>query len=249
MAFITRSRILELIKEAVAFSPASMTYKRPNTFALINGLSDFNADNLGYITEDIQNNDVWTRKQSTLNRFILEYPIVCPMLFSGVQERDIINNSTVIQKDDVRILCADLYVDQKEGTTASQRRSKTQIYDDTEEVLNNIIEYIRHVVYAKIEITTGVYTEGFYNESYLTWLDTNNKIIGFDPSQLFQFEQFKRENEVIQIQRIEYPSSKDLIIGTYMNLKTTTISCPNPEFTFSGDFSTAVLKSIIPFGR
>lgn len=258
MNHITRQRILGLIKEAVIFMPSGMGYKRPNTFAIINGLSDFNKDNLGYRAEDIQNNDVWTRKMSSINQMIVEYPVVAARIASNSLDMENGWESQLwVRKDAIQIYCLDRYVEQKSGGTAADRRSVTQIMDDCEAVVNKVMEYLKKVRPYKVQVTAGQYVEDFYHPDFIDWAQTNNRIVSSQNSESLAslnvyestYLRVITDNLTIRTGLVEYPTSKDMVVGSSAGINTISLGCDDGQFTWSAEGSNISLNRQIPFGR
>jgi hypothetical protein len=239
---ITRRRILDLIKEAVKFMPESMGDARVNSYAVISSISDFNKDNFGYKTEDL-NVDAWTREQSTFNRLELKYPLVCPTIYSGRRKYEKGNLSYSQTDDQIRISVVDRYIDQKTSEDDASLRSVTQIFDDTEKALNKIIEYLFAIQAYKVEVTTGVYTYDYYHPDYLAYLLTNSKIVGYvsasSLSILNTFNNsylgFVNSNLNLNIERIDQPISKGNLVGSQTTLNCISIHCHDALFDFFVD--------------
>lgn len=234
MIFLTRKKVLELIKQAVMFAPVELGAARPNSYAIINELADFNQDNLGYKANDP---DVWTRQETTLNDIQLEYPIVCPIIYGGARKATMGQRSEVWITDDLRILVADRFHENKEDSKDSEARSITAILDDTDSVVNMIMEYLDKVSAFKVEVTTGNFVEDFYNENYLVWCKANNKILDYTvPGNLAKstssYVAWLNRNINNRIERLDFPSSKERIVGTYINLTVDSYSCHNTTFSF-----------------
>lgn len=242
MEHITRRRILDLIKESVKFMPASMGAARCESYAIIGALSDFNKDNFGYKTEDL-NVDAWTREQSTFNHLKLKYPLVCPTIYSGRKKYQIGNLSYSQTDDQLRISVVDRYIDEKTSDSDSALRSITQIFDDTEKALDKIIEYLFAVQAFKVETSTGVYTYDYYHPDYLAYLLSQNKIVNYWTSSSvailndFQngYNAFINSNLNLNIERIDQPTSKDNLIGSQVTLNCISYHCHDGLFVFFVD--------------
>ena len=242
MEHITRRRILDLIKESVKFMPASMGAARCESYAIIGALSDFNKDNFGYKTEDL-NVDAWTREQSTFNHLKLKYPLVCPTIYSGRKKYQIGNLSYSQTDDQLRISVVDRYIDEKTSDSDSALRSITQIFDDTEKALDKIIEYLFAVQAFKVETSTGVYTYDYYHPDYLAYLLSQNKIVNYWTSSSvailndFQngYNAFINSNLNLNIERIDQPTSKDNLIGSQVTLNCISYHCHDGLFNFFVD--------------
>ena len=237
MENLSRRKILNLIRQAVMFAPVDMGAARPNSFAVINGVSDFNGDNLGYKADDILNGDVWTREQVTMNAIELKYPMICPVLYGGTRKMEFSTKHTAETTDQIRILAADRYVDAKEAVSESEKRSVTQIMDDTEKALEKILEFLFKVRAYKVETTPNVFVEDYFNTDYLIWAEAQNKIEGYtEPSNLtmhsYAYDKFIKINQELRFDRLEYQSTKDAIIGTWLTINTLSYPCANNEFDF-----------------
>lgn len=245
---ITRRRILDLIKEAVKFMPASMESARVDSYAVIGGIDDFNKDNFGYITEDLIV-DAWTREQSTLNRLELKFPVVCPTIYSGRIKYEKGNLSYSHTDDLIRVAVVDRYIDQKTSDNDKDLRSITQIFDDTEKSLKKIIEYLFAVQPYKVEVTTGVYTYDYYHPDYLAYLLSNSKIIGYvGASSLLSLNafynsylEFVNSNLNLDIQRIDHPTSKHNLVGSHITLTCKSYHCHDWLFDFYVDDQVKVM--------
>lgn len=239
---ITRRRILDLIKEAVKFMPASMESARVESYAVIGGIDDFNKDNFGYKTEDL-NVDAWTREQSTLNHLELKFPLVCPSIYSGriKYEKGRLNHNQI--DDQIRIAVVDRYIDQKSSDNDKDLRSITQIFDDTEKALNKIIEYLFAVQPFKVEVTPGVYTYDYYHPDYLAYLLSQSKIVGYSGastiSSLNEYQNsylgFVNSNLNLDIQRIDHPISKGNLVGSHTTITCVSYHCHDSLFDFFVD--------------
>lgn len=254
MEYLTRKKVLELIKQAVMFAPVDMGSARPNSFAIINGVADFNQTNLGYKSDDILNGDVWTREQATLNYIELKYPIVCPVLYGGTRKTEYSTKHQSYTFDEIRILAADRYHNNKEDVTTAESRSVTQIMDDTEKALNKILEYLFNVAAYKVEVTTGVFVEDYFNKDFLDWADTNNKIVGYtDAANSHQYNNvyrvFIEGNTNLRFDRLEYPTSTDMIVGTWLTLTSVSYQCADGEFDFFVDTTAVNDSRPIFFGK
>jgi len=237
MEYLSRAKVLQLIKQAVIFAPLDMGASRANSFAIINGLNDFNNDNLGYKAEDILNNDVWTRQAATLNQIDIQYPVVCPIIYGGTRMTEIPTPEKVTTIDDLRILVADRYQNNKEDSASSEGRSVSQIMDDTEAMLNKIMDFLINVKAYKVEYTLGHYIDDYFNTDFLDWCLSNNKIVGYsEPTNSHYFntvyKKFLNLNLNQRFERLEYPTSKDMIVGTYLNIKSLSFYCGDGEFDF-----------------
>ena len=242
MENITRRRILDLIKESVKFMPASMGAARCESYAIIGALSDFNKDNFGYKTEDL-NVDAWTREQSTFNRLELKYPLVCPTIYSGRKKYQIGNLSYSQTDDQLRISVVDRYIDEKSSDNDAALRSITQIFDDTEKAINKILEYLFAVQAFKVETSTGVYVYDYYHPDYLAYLLTNSKIVSYVNSSSditlnkpnVNYLTFVNSNLNLNIERIDQPTSKDNLVGSQVTLNCISYHCHDGLFDFFVD--------------
>jgi len=227
MSYITKERIIELIKESVKFYPTTGT--RPNTFAVINSLSDFNLDNLGYIAEDLKGPDVWTRTNQTANNFKLPYPVVGVVMLES-QISDMVGHT-------IRILYADRIGNGK--TPEGKRKTQTDILSDTVKFFSNMSAYFEDSGYHQVILNDNSAIQGYYNASNLDSLIDSGKIQDYD--------QLTRESEwgvynlcvegfgEMKINYISYPITDDLIVGGYAEVSFSVANCESEEFNFFDD--------------
>ena len=227
MSHITKERIIELIKESVKFYPTTGT--RPNTFAMINGLSDFNLDNLGYIAEDLKGPDVWTRTNQTSNSFKLTYPMVGVIMMES-------NISDMIGHT-IRILYADRIGNGK--TPEGKRKTQTDILNDTVRFFSNLIAYFDDCSFYEVTRTDNSTFTGILSWSYLLQLLNDDQInAATKKSQADEWAVFNMAiagfGEMI-INYISYPITDDMIIGGYAEVRFAVPVCESEDFSFYDD--------------
>lgn len=244
MEHLSRTRILNLIKEAVKFSPQSLGSARPNTFAVIDSIADFNAPNFGYTALDLTT-DAWTRKQSTVNNLDLEFPRVGVILYDGSIDYKSDNLDFQTISDQVRILFADKYIDQKGSNTAKDLRSKTQIIADTEKGILKIVEYLRAVAPFRVQVTSGVYVEDYFTKGLLDAAITAGKIISYQTHEEYRsllkyyndYTEFLRKNMNIRKSILEHKPTDHEIVGTWITLNLQSYACSDGNFDYFVDNS------------
>ena len=227
MSYITKERIIELIKESVKFYPTTGT--RPNTFAVINSLSDFNLDNLGYIAEDLKGPDVWTRTNQTANNFKLPYPVVGVVMLES-QISDMVGHT-------IRILYADRIGNGK--TPEGKRKTQTDILNDTVRFFSNLTAYFESTGYHEVTLNDNSTIQGYYNPSALSYLVDSGKILEYEP--LTSDQKWAVYNLSVEgfgemkINYISYPITDDLIVGGYAEVSFSVANCESEEFNFFDD--------------
>lgn len=239
MQQLTRQKVLNLIKEAVKFSPLSLGNSRPNTYAVINSISDFNTPNLGYTSQDLTV-DAWTRKQQTVNNFELAFPMVCPILREGSIEFSIDNTKFKTLNDTIQILFVDRYFDQKDSKSAAEKRSKTQIINDVEKGVLKVLEYLQAVQPYKVQVTAGVYVEDYFTKEYLDEAITQSKILSYQGYQDFSpllkshndYQWFLKKNLNLRKSILEYTPTNHEIVGIFVTLNVQSYSCDNSDFDY-----------------
>lgn len=231
---ITRGRILTLIKDAVRAMPTEMGSARPQSYAILNNIKDFNKDNLGYNPQDMQTNEVWTRNYQTANSFNLEFPIVCPIVFNGTKTVTDHKGTTQNQYN-IRILIADNFVEQKENIDKKDQRTVSQIITDCEYCLNKIINYLFSCKGIKVETTPGVFIEDYFYPPYIDYLHTNNKIEYYEilnTNAAISIKYIELRNQSLEISYLDYPTSKSNIVGVWTSLIVDAVECVNDTYQF-----------------
>ncbi|NOT38539.1 MAG: hypothetical protein HOP11_14300 [Saprospiraceae bacterium] len=239
MNHINRTKILSLIREAVKFCPESMGSARPNTYAIIQGIDSFNKNNLGYVPDDYTN-EYWSRHTQNANQMEFRPPYICPVIYGGVRSCEVGISTTIQTTDDIRIICADRYIDSKENTETAKKRSITELMVTTEATLNKIMEYLQGVKAFRVEYSAGQFAEDYFNEAYLDYCKTNSKIVNFSESTNLNkytnsYNTFLNLNQETRIERLEYPTSNELIVGTWITINALSISCNDSLFDFFVD--------------
>lgn len=249
---LNKNTILGLIREAVKYCPASMGEARPNTFAVITDISDLNEPNYGHVPDDFQG-EYWTRHKPTANKLEFRPPYVCPVLFGGARTFDLGNRNMIASEDDIKILCLDRYITDKQ-VEQGKRRSITAIQLDTEKVINKIMEYLEGVEAYKVEYTAGQFAEGYFNKKYLDYCKTNNKIIDYTaPANLRDetnnYKAFLNLNQNLRVDLLSFPHSEQMLVGSSITIKTLSINCYDEQFDFFIDGTAINNEPTLMFGN
>ena len=139
--------IYRIIKDAVRYYQAEGA-KRPNTFAVLNSPDNLNADNLGKTICDAYRpfffSRQWEAKRYNPSDLTFTYPIVT--IYEGRQELTNVFTSKQEICYTIDLAVLDQYdLDATKSCQGDKGRTPNEIYQDTEDILFEILGYLKNV--------------------------------------------------------------------------------------------------------
>lgn len=233
--------IYSLLSDFVKYYPKNKdNCKQLQTFAVLDGFSELNNENLGKSIRDYGKpyfySKRWENSNFNKSNISFDFPAMVVHQNSYLGQYDTIKEKVSTKIYNLEIGVVDKYVQDCLDCRSDYCRDRTneEIYRDTSNMLDGLFAYFNDVVVANVTDDNGEHVI-YAHKDYLTWMDDEDIIISYSINRS-ETNAFHREwrNSIgnSNINGFFWKGGIDDLKGTFINLQVRIDTCPeySPSF-------------------